>query len=456
MASTQSNTKSTEVIDMASSSVEGAGRGEGRKRKYEFPFKLYTILQDMERKGCKDVISWLPDGRAFRIHDVETFANHVLPKYCNGIQYKSFIRNINLYCFERIRDRKDPDVGAYFHPMFKRDEEEQCLKMVRPKRPRKDGRKPRAKQNSTRQVFQLKSSSTGSLPREVQSMKVQFLAKNSMQMMKNSEFPASFAAPRTIGTIAPARFKQVGHALTREAPSCFTNRFEHPLPSQLLGHICPLGNNRPNLIEESPNFLPTSSSEGDLSSSTKRPNMQFRENPPQKPHDWGSRFHLNELSRGSNLLAANRSKDVQVPSQHNNGLSSEIENPLASSAADSQWMVDAVANYDLWESLDNGAGDFEAQDSMQQTNQQVQDHSLAAPLTKTDEEQRNAYILREKQKAMKESEFLGTLDDDMDSNISVLEFEVDGGDELSMEHTDDEAIEPDFFRSVLPEVRAWN
>jgi len=87
------------------------------------------------------VISWLPDGDSFRIHDVETFSKDVLPKYCNGIQYKSFIRNINLYCFQRVREGKSPNVGAYYHPMFKQGQLELCLKITRPKRPRQDGKK---------------------------------------------------------------------------------------------------------------------------------------------------------------------------------------------------------------------------------------------------------------------------------------------------------------------------
>ena len=75
-----------------------------RLLKYEFPVKLYSILQDMEKEGRKDIISWLPSGDSFRIHDVEKFSEDVLPKYCNGIQYKSFIRNINLVSQAMVSD----------------------------------------------------------------------------------------------------------------------------------------------------------------------------------------------------------------------------------------------------------------------------------------------------------------------------------------------------------------
>lgn len=114
----------------------------------------------MEKLDSKDVISWLPDGKAFKIHNVEAFANEVLPKFCNGIQYKSFVRNINLYRFERIKDGKSPRMGAYFHPMFTRDNLPMVLKMVRPKRPRKDGKKARI--DKTKE-FRRKAASTGSL-----------------------------------------------------------------------------------------------------------------------------------------------------------------------------------------------------------------------------------------------------------------------------------------------------
>jgi hypothetical protein len=110
--------------------------------KYEFPVKLFRILQDMDKENRKDIISWLPSGDSFRIHDVEKFSKDVLPTYCNGIQYKSFIRNINLYCFQR-------SIGGYYHPMFKRDQLELCMKITRPKRPRYDGKKAREEQNAS-------------------------------------------------------------------------------------------------------------------------------------------------------------------------------------------------------------------------------------------------------------------------------------------------------------------
>ena len=44
----------------------------------------------------KFVISWSESGRAFRIVDVELFAETVLPRYFRTKKFSSFQRNLNL------------------------------------------------------------------------------------------------------------------------------------------------------------------------------------------------------------------------------------------------------------------------------------------------------------------------------------------------------------------------
>jgi hypothetical protein len=38
-----------------------------------FPWKLHDMLNDMDRNGCDHVVSWLPSGCAFKVHDPELF-----------------------------------------------------------------------------------------------------------------------------------------------------------------------------------------------------------------------------------------------------------------------------------------------------------------------------------------------------------------------------------------------
>lgn len=42
-----------------------------------FPLKLYDILLNEN----PSIISWVPGGHAFRIHDIKAFASEITPKY---------------------------------------------------------------------------------------------------------------------------------------------------------------------------------------------------------------------------------------------------------------------------------------------------------------------------------------------------------------------------------------
>jgi hypothetical protein len=45
-----------------------------------FPLKLHITLEAMERDGLAHIMSWLPHGRSFKIHDTPLFIQLVLPK----------------------------------------------------------------------------------------------------------------------------------------------------------------------------------------------------------------------------------------------------------------------------------------------------------------------------------------------------------------------------------------
>lgn len=83
-----------------------------------FPFRLYTILEDSssDEEECS-VISWMPDGKNFKIHDLEAFKLRILPKYLpKQSKYKSFKRQLQYYGFTNHGS------NMYGHPSFMRDE----------------------------------------------------------------------------------------------------------------------------------------------------------------------------------------------------------------------------------------------------------------------------------------------------------------------------------------------
>jgi len=67
-----------------------------------FPHKLYRLLEEMEKDGKADIISWLPHGRAFVVHKPEKFVDEILGKYFHGqTKWGSFSRQLQLYGFLR-------------------------------------------------------------------------------------------------------------------------------------------------------------------------------------------------------------------------------------------------------------------------------------------------------------------------------------------------------------------
>lgn len=101
----------------------------GRKRPPVFPQKLYDMLENAERDGYSHIISWMPDGKSFKIHvdptsscekskEDEEAIVAILKKTFNQTRYKSFLRQIQLYGFQRVY--KGPQKGECSHELFVR------------------------------------------------------------------------------------------------------------------------------------------------------------------------------------------------------------------------------------------------------------------------------------------------------------------------------------------------
>jgi hypothetical protein len=91
----------------------------GRYGKVElFPGKLYRLLAEAERDGNTHIVSFTPDGRAFKINDPGAFIKDVSPKYFRQSLMSSFVRQLNFYGFDRLSH--GPDLGAFAHPYFVR------------------------------------------------------------------------------------------------------------------------------------------------------------------------------------------------------------------------------------------------------------------------------------------------------------------------------------------------
>jgi hypothetical protein len=92
-----------------------------------FPGKLYCLLIEAEREGNDHIISFTPDGSAFKINNRDAFIEVESPKHFRHTHITSFVRQLNFYGFKR--QPKGPNRGGFAHPFFLRGHPELLVKI---------------------------------------------------------------------------------------------------------------------------------------------------------------------------------------------------------------------------------------------------------------------------------------------------------------------------------------
>jgi len=87
-----------------------------KKAPTNFPSKLHQILSDPEYSY---IISWMPHGRAWKIHNKDLLIQEVVPKFFVQSKYESFTRQLNGWGFKRLHQSGN-DFNAYYHECFLR------------------------------------------------------------------------------------------------------------------------------------------------------------------------------------------------------------------------------------------------------------------------------------------------------------------------------------------------
>lgn len=96
--------------------------------KLPFVWKLYEMLEDVEKNGQEHIVSWVNEGKAFKVHKLNKFVDEIIPKYFRQSKYKSFQRQLYFYEFTRVQTGQD--AGAYSHPKFIKGVKTLCLSMT--------------------------------------------------------------------------------------------------------------------------------------------------------------------------------------------------------------------------------------------------------------------------------------------------------------------------------------
>lgn len=92
-----------------------------------FPFRLHGMLDQINDTNvdCEgSIVSWMPFGTSFKIHNPEAFESRIIPKYFpNQGKYKSFRRQLQYYGFF------NHGRGHFSHPLFLRKQKGLLSKM---------------------------------------------------------------------------------------------------------------------------------------------------------------------------------------------------------------------------------------------------------------------------------------------------------------------------------------
>lgn len=96
-----------------------------------FPLKLHNLLEESERDGLQEIVSFQEDGKVFTIHHPDRFATELMPKYFNTDRMSSFQRQLNLYGFKRVTEGQ----YSFGHKDFIKGERRLSLQIKRKKQP---------------------------------------------------------------------------------------------------------------------------------------------------------------------------------------------------------------------------------------------------------------------------------------------------------------------------------
>ena len=100
------------------------------KTEPSFLSKLYQILSE---KDYSSYIHWSQDGLTVIISDPTGLTKKVLPKFYNHHNFASFVRQLNMYNFHKIRSDPKSNEQKYVHNEFYKDKSIKEIQEIRRK-----------------------------------------------------------------------------------------------------------------------------------------------------------------------------------------------------------------------------------------------------------------------------------------------------------------------------------
>lgn len=103
-----------------------------REKNNEKPiFFLEKLFKILKNKKNWEIINWNEDGTNVIIFDPIKFTNKILPKYFKHKNYSSFVRQLNIYGFEKINNIYNSKIDQYFNNFFQKNKTEEEIRNIK-------------------------------------------------------------------------------------------------------------------------------------------------------------------------------------------------------------------------------------------------------------------------------------------------------------------------------------
>lgn len=98
--------------------MDDSGRGRSGGAYHAIPAFLQKTYEILESPEHREYVSWDDAGERIIIKKVGEFSAIVLPRYFKHNNFQSFVRQLNMYNFHKVRHKSD--WREFQHPMFRR------------------------------------------------------------------------------------------------------------------------------------------------------------------------------------------------------------------------------------------------------------------------------------------------------------------------------------------------
>ncbi|CAD8179871.1 unnamed protein product [Paramecium pentaurelia] len=94
-----------------------------------FIIKLYDMLDEQSTPQFQTIIKWSDDGEYFIVMNPKEMESQILPQYFKHNHYQSFLRQLNMYEFQKARNSENNEI--FTHPNFKKGNKKQLSQIKR-------------------------------------------------------------------------------------------------------------------------------------------------------------------------------------------------------------------------------------------------------------------------------------------------------------------------------------